>query len=387
MISEQEFIDELTADLEADDPVKAMVVARSLAGQSERLQRTILTMLAAWDGDITTPVLGEMLDLPIGSLAISRTEIARVAAQKVINSPLTMISLSEDAQIQVATIIGEDRNEAGLKPLRSLLISHPRSANLRFTVYEALSKLPLKAGGYILAAGLEDRDASVRIAAARAIEHNLSDHLLDGVTNMLTGYPPVPEQIVSSVAQAGAMKLIEGLLRNDHFARLFSDYLEREPDLELLRRVRPLLESTGRRNLVSLVDRFLLTEAQAEGPLIYAVDDSNTVLRMYKAALGSAKCRLKTFENPFEAIEWADREAPDLVFTDLNMPEIDGVELASTLRSNGSLPDFPIIMVTTQSQGEDIEHAFHSGVDDFIQKPFKAAALIDAINEYTDYDL
>ncbi len=387
MIAEQEFIDELKANLAADDVVKAKLVAAHLGGQSPKLQNTILQMLTAWKEPIAVPVLGKILDLPIGSLSVSRTEIAKLVVDKVIDDPASMMALSEDAIIQVVTVMGESGDERCLKPLRRLLISDRESANLRFTVYEAVSKLPMRAGGYVLAAGLEDPEVSVRIAAARAIDKNLSDSLCQGVKNMLANPAPTPEYIASAAAQAGAMLLLEVLLEDDRFVAPFSAYLEKDPDPEFLRRVQPLLKSSGRTALERLVSSFLERLDTVKGPLIYAVDDSTTVLRMYRAALGSAALTLKVFENPFEAIEWAEQEPPDLLFTDLNMPEIDGVELASTLRCNAALPDFPIVMVSTQSYGEDLERAFNSGVDSYIQKPFKAAALIDAINELTDFEL
>jgi CheY-like chemotaxis protein len=73
------------------------------------------------------------------------------------------------------------------------------------------------------------------------------------------------------------------------------------------------------------------------------------------------------------------------MFTDLNMPEIDGIELTSTLRSNSSVDDFPIVMVTTQSMGKDIERAFNAGVDSFIEKPFTQDQLAEAISDLTNF--
>jgi CheY-like chemotaxis protein len=387
MISEQEFVDELRANLLDDDLVKATLVARHLKGQSPQLQKRILRMLADWHAPISVSVLGAILDLPIGSLSVSRSDIATLVIDKVIADHASMVTLSEDALIQVVTVMGESGDERCLKPLRRLLISDGNSANLRFTVYEAVSKLPMRSGAYILAAGLEDHEASVRVAAARAIDENFTASLCDGVRNMLGNPPPTPAYIASAASQAGALRLIEALLTDERFLRPFADYLEAHPDVEFMRQIQPMLGRTGRKALERLVVAFIDQADSAEGPLIYAVDDSKTVLRMYRAALNNVACRLKVFENPFEAIEWAEKEPPDLLFTDLNMPEIDGVELASTLRCNGALPDFPIVMVSTQSFGEDLERAFHSGVDSYIQKPFRAAALVDAINELTDFRL
>ncbi len=243
----------------------------------------------------------------------------------------------------------------------------------------------MQAGGYMLAAGLEDDDALVRVAAARAIEKNLSPALAAGIINMMAEPEPLPSRIVEAVARAGALDSIEALLADDAFARLLGEYLERVNEAEFMAKLSPILFKTGRQSLLAQVGAALSESDDSHLPLIYAVDDSKTVLRMFQAALGQLSCRIKLFENPFEAIEWVDQSPPDLLFTDLNMPEIDGIELTSTLRSNPNHTDFPIVMVTTQSYGEDIERALNSGVDSFIQKPFTAEALAEAINELTEF--
>ncbi len=387
MPDEEHILAEIKANLAEGDLVKARLVVASLAGQREELQQAVIEELTKADSAIAIPVLGNMLDLRIGDLSVSRLDIAATTALKVLEDWKPFADLSVDAQIHVSTALGDTHDARALRPLRQLLNAAPDSANLRFTVYEALSKIHMRASGYMLAAGLEDRDASVRVAAARAIEKNLDDNLKDGLLNMMRNPAPTPEHIVSAIAQAGAMGTLEAMLSNDTFARLLGIYLEKTPDHDLMEKLSPILNRSERRNLAAMVDTFLAATETLERPLIYAVDDSPMILRMYRAALSAPHCTVKTFENPFEALEWVDKEKPDLLFTDLNMPEIDGIELASTLRSGDHADDFPIVMVTTQSYGDDIERAMHSGVDSFVQKPFKSEDLVDVINELTDYSI
>jgi len=384
MITETELLDELRGSLARGDLVKARVVVGSLAGQRPELQRTVLEQLDRCAAVLAIPLLGTLLDQRIGDLSISRTEIAEVAAAKALQTPSLLQTVSNDACIQIVTVLGDSGDERALRCLRRLLISEPASANLRFTIYDALGKLPLRAGGYILAAGLEDPELSVRVAAARAIEKNLDDTLRQGLINLLHEAEPAGTRLVTAVAQAGAMQVIEALLADDQFTRLLADHLERAPDSDFIERLRPLLERQGRAALLALVDRYLASVDEEGHPLIYAVDDSMTVLRMYRAALAATGCVVRVFENPFEAVERAIKSPPDLLFTDLNMPEINGIELASTLRSNAQIADFPIVMVTTQGQGVDIDLALNSGIDAFIQKPFSARQLIEVINALTD---
>ncbi len=80
---------------------------------------------------------------------------------------------------------------------------------------------------------------------------------------------------------------------------------------------------------------------------------------------------------PFSTI--LEKDKPAIVFTDLNMPVMTGIELTSKLRERFDLNELPIIMVTTQSEGADHEAAFKAGVNKVINKPFSADQLADAM--------
>jgi CheY-like chemotaxis protein len=384
-------VDDLLQELEANyanrDPLKARIVVESCAGHSAPEQQAVVDLIMSFESAFSVPLFGCMLDLQLRDLALPRLTIARYVAEKLMQDPAMINALSRDAQIHVITALGEMNDEQALKPLRILLVSAPVSPNVRFTIYEALSKLPMTAGGYMLAAGLQDDDDLVRVAAARAIERNLSPSLAQGVINLLSEPAPLPEQIVAAVSRAGAFKTLEALLADDGFAGLLGKYLKTHNEAEFLAQLSPILYNTGRQALLAQVGAALSQTDDSHLPLIYVVDDSKVVLKMFEASLIPMGCRVKSFDNPFEAIEWVEKSAPDLLFTDLNMPEISGIELASTLRSNGGVPDFPIVMVTTQGFGDDIEQALLAGVDTFIQKPFTSEELADAINQLTDFDV
>lgn len=386
-MSNESVLAELRSNYQNRDPLKARVVVESVAGSSAELQWEVVNLLATFAPGFSVPLFGALLDLQLRELAIPRQAIAQHVAVKLMEEPALIGSLTRDAQIHAVTALGDTGDMQALKPLRRLLVTEPVSANVRFTVYEALSKLPALGGGYMLAAGLQDEDELVRIAAARAIERNINATLAQGIINLVQEPPPLPHRIVAAVARAGALDTIKALLGDDAFAQHLGSYLQQHQDPEFLARLSPLLFNARRQTLLAQVGAALSTTDDGHLPLIYAVDDSQVVLKMFASTLARLGCRAKTFINPFEAIEWIDKTPPDLLFTDLNMPEIDGIELASTLRSTPHLPDFPIIMVTTQSYGEDIEQAMLVGVDSFIQKPFDAQDLADVINQFTDFDV
>ncbi|MBU1140472.1 MAG: response regulator, partial [Proteobacteria bacterium] len=88
------------------------------------------------------------------------------------------------------------------------------------------------------------------------------------------------------------------------------------------------------------------------------------------------------FEFPASALEWLEKEKPAMVLTDLNMPEITGVELTARIREKYSAEELPIIMVTTQNESTDNEAAYAAGISKIIQKPFNAETLKAAMSEF-----
>ncbi|MEJ2039055.1 MAG: response regulator [Desulfosarcinaceae bacterium] len=112
------------------------------------------------------------------------------------------------------------------------------------------------------------------------------------------------------------------------------------------------------------------------------MDDSKMILNIYRSVLHNLGCDPEVFEFPAEAIEQARKTKPDLIFTDLNMPEISGVELTEQVRRRYSKEQLPVIMVTTQNECQDNEAARIAGVNAILHKPFNEDSLRQAMEEH-----
>jgi two-component system chemotaxis response regulator CheY len=118
---------------------------------------------------------------------------------------------------------------------------------------------------------------------------------------------------------------------------------------------------------------------------ILAVDDSPTMRRIIVNTLKRAG-----FGNITEASDGKDAlaklktESFNFVITDWNMPEMDGLTLVNTLRSDPELKDLPVLMVTTRSVKEDIIEAMKAGVNNYIVKPFAPNVLVEKIYKILD---
>lgn len=79
--------------------------------------------------------------------------------------------------------------------------------------------------------------------------------------------------------------------------------------------------------------------------------------------------------NGREALEKAQADPPDLIISDVNMPDMDGLQLCQKVRETPDLTDTPILLLTARGDTQDKYHGFLQGADDYIVKPFDATEL------------
>jgi two-component system chemotaxis response regulator CheY len=84
-------------------------------------------------------------------------------------------------------------------------------------------------------------------------------------------------------------------------------------------------------------------------------------------------------EHGLEGLEVLAKNKVDLIITDWNMPEMDGLTFVKTLRSKDEFKEVPILMVTTEAAKEDILTALRSGVNNYVVKPFTPETLQEKI--------
>ncbi len=115
---------------------------------------------------------------------------------------------------------------------------------------------------------------------------------------------------------------------------------------------------------------------------VLIVDDSYTMRRIIKNIL--EKIGMGTlFEagDGKDALEILHREHIDLLVTDWNMPEMDGLALVKAVRGDEKLSKTPILMVTTENAKDDILNALRSGVDNYAVKPFTQEVIEEKISK------
>ena len=110
---------------------------------------------------------------------------------------------------------------------------------------------------------------------------------------------------------------------------------------------------------------------------ILIVEDSATMRSLISASLEALEVSVKVVEakNGFEALRLLPREAFDLVVTDINMPDINGLELASFIKGSEKYASIPLVIVSTEGSERDVEKGLGIGADAYLVKPFDPEAL------------
>ena len=118
---------------------------------------------------------------------------------------------------------------------------------------------------------------------------------------------------------------------------------------------------------------------------VFIVDDNAINLAVAKEALDN-KYRVRTFASSKAMFRVLEKEMPNLILLDIEMPEMDGFETLSKLKRNSLTKDIPVIFLTVLKDAETEVLGFQMGVVDFISKPFSSPVLRNRIKTHLDTD-
>lgn len=289
-----------------------------------------------------------------------------------------------DLVIHSLNVLGDIGDDAAIPAIRSLLHNEPNNANVRFAAYETLGRLPVGKGAFALAGGLEDTVDNVRSAAAKAIDRNYNAVLAGGIRNMTRAGDDISRTIIETVINAQCERIFVDLLEEDFFKSFAVEYLMKKAHPDIRSYYARILASKGFQDLAKkvAVDQ---AEKQKTSLRVYAVDDSRMILNIYRTVLHNLGCESIPFEFPAHAVERVREDRPDVVLTDLNMPEMTGIDLTGRIREWYSKEEMPIIMVTTQDELQDFKAAIKAGVNGILQKPFTESQIGAALKKFAGF--
>lgn len=118
-------------------------------------------------------------------------------------------------------------------------------------------------------------------------------------------------------------------------------------------------------------------------PLVLVVDDSITVRRVTQRLLQREGYRVAMAADGLQALERLAEEVPAVVLSDIEMPRMDGFDLARNIRGDQRLKHLPIIMITSRIAEKHREHAKELGVDHYLGKPYAEDELLGLVKRYS----
>ncbi|MDX1800742.1 MAG: Hpt domain-containing protein, partial [Marinobacter sp.] len=120
--------------------------------------------------------------------------------------------------------------------------------------------------------------------------------------------------------------------------------------------------------------------------IVMVVDDSVTVRKVTSRLLERNGMEVVTAKDGLDAVAQLQDHKPDIILLDIEMPRMDGFEVASFVRHDDALLDTPICMITSRTGEKHRERALAIGVNEYLGKPFQETELLDTIRRLTGHN-
>jgi len=114
---------------------------------------------------------------------------------------------------------------------------------------------------------------------------------------------------------------------------------------------------------------------------ILIVDDNPSVLKLLNISLTKVGYEVIEAENGEIAFDLANKERPELIISDIMMPQMDGLELCWMIRENSEVPLIPFIFLTSFDDQETEIKGFRAGADDYLNKPIDRKQLVQRVHD------
>jgi len=115
-------------------------------------------------------------------------------------------------------------------------------------------------------------------------------------------------------------------------------------------------------------------------PNILIAEDVESNFLYLKAVLSKLNATIYWAKNGIEAVEICENNSIDLIFMDLQMPEMNGYEATEILKKK--FPNLPIVAQTAFAMSDDREKALDAGCDDYLAKPIKSKDLLSVVEKF-----
>ena len=116
---------------------------------------------------------------------------------------------------------------------------------------------------------------------------------------------------------------------------------------------------------------------------VLIVEDSGATRELLRAALETLEVvEVHTAINGFDALKVLPRHRFELIITDINMPDINGLELINFVKKNPHYREVPLFVVTTEGREQDRDRGLQLGASEYLVKPFESERLTALVRRY-----
>ena len=118
------------------------------------------------------------------------------------------------------------------------------------------------------------------------------------------------------------------------------------------------------------------------GDRVLVVEDNERNMKLFRDVLAASGYRTLEATSGAAAVELVKRHQPDLVLMDVRLPDIDGVEVLRTIRTDARTAFLPVVAVTAQAMDGDRDRFLRSGFDEYLPKPVDIRELLEIVRRY-----
>jgi DNA-binding response OmpR family regulator len=115
-------------------------------------------------------------------------------------------------------------------------------------------------------------------------------------------------------------------------------------------------------------------------PTVLVVEDDPVILRLLEVNFELEGFTVYLAHDGAEGIEVAVASKPDVIVSDIMMPNVSGIELVQALKADESTASIPIVLLSAKAQTGDLKAGMDAGADDYVTKPFEPLDLVDRVN-------
>ncbi|MGE5682996.1 MAG: LytR/AlgR family response regulator transcription factor [Bacillota bacterium] len=113
---------------------------------------------------------------------------------------------------------------------------------------------------------------------------------------------------------------------------------------------------------------------------VIVIEDDQSLLENIEIILEAEGFKVFTAPDGKKAIKLIEEIIPDVIVSDIMLPDIEGFEILKTVRNSPELQDLPFLFLTARTDHKDLRYGMNLGADDYLTKPFNAKELVEAIH-------